>query len=203
VIWEPTGQIRELPPLKEKGDTVAFAFGINDSGQAVGSSGLCSNVGLPPAYVNGSHAVLWEADGSVIDILGNQAGTVNIATSVNNRGEVVGGSISADGAGHTWVWSKRIGKVDLPVPTGAFAVAPCCNTINDSSEITGFLVDGSGSRAVVWLEGKIYDLNKLIPPNSSLFLLAGYSINESGEITGQGCVLPACTVLHAFTASPE
>src|SRR6266852_2511753 len=46
VIWGPQGEIHELRlPL---GDTVGFAFGINNSGQAVGSSGVCSNTSLPP-----------------------------------------------------------------------------------------------------------------------------------------------------------
>jgi len=40
VIWGPKpGQIRELRPFP--GDSVGMAFGINDSGQAVGTSGLC------------------------------------------------------------------------------------------------------------------------------------------------------------------
>src|ERR1017187_7242669 len=40
-IWGPNGEMRELSPLA--GDTVGFAWGINDNGQAVGASGLCSN----------------------------------------------------------------------------------------------------------------------------------------------------------------
>ena len=47
VVWGPNGDINPLPPLK--GDTVAFGFGINDQGQVVGSSGLCSNIALPPS----------------------------------------------------------------------------------------------------------------------------------------------------------
>ena len=45
VIWGPNGEIQELRPLKD--DTVGFAWGINDTGQAVGSSGLCSNTSIP------------------------------------------------------------------------------------------------------------------------------------------------------------
>ncbi len=204
VIWEANGAIRELPPLQEKGDTVAFGFGINDSGQAVGSSGLCADVGLPPTYVHGSHAVLWQRDGSAIDILGDQGGVINVANSINNRGEVIGGSVLADGTGLSWIWSRQTGKQDLPTLPGAFfAVAPCCNTINDRGDATGFSIDASGSRAVVWLSRKIYDLNSLVQVNSPLYLLSGESINEAGVITGQGCVLPACTELHAFTATPS
>lgn len=46
------------------------------------------------------------------------------------------------------------------------------------------------------------DLNTLIPENSPLHLLAAYSINDAGEIVGQACVLPDCTELHAFRATP-
>jgi uncharacterized membrane protein len=48
VKWELNGDINILPPLKSKGDTAAFSFGINDLGQAVGSSGTCTTQGLPP-----------------------------------------------------------------------------------------------------------------------------------------------------------
>src|SRR5262249_48778668 len=40
VKWTRTGQIQPLPPLA--GDTVSFAFGINESGSSVGVSGLCA-----------------------------------------------------------------------------------------------------------------------------------------------------------------
>jgi hypothetical protein len=153
----------------------------------------------------GPHAVLWEADGTAIDI-GYPEAMVNIGNSINNSGDVAGGSIFADGTGATWVWSKRTGRQLLPTLPGAFlAVAPCCNTINDSGQLTGFSIDASGPTAVVWLNQKIYDLNSLAPGNANdgLYLLFGQSINEAGEITGQGCVLPDCTVMHAFVATPS
>src|SRR5580698_328017 len=40
VKWDWNGQAHELQPLP--GDTVAFAMGLNDLGQAVGSSGTCA-----------------------------------------------------------------------------------------------------------------------------------------------------------------
>ena len=45
-MWGPNGEIRELRPYGS--DTVGFAFGINEKGQVVGSSGICSNTSLPP-----------------------------------------------------------------------------------------------------------------------------------------------------------
>lgn len=64
VKWDANGEIQELSPLKEKGDNVAFAMEMNELGQVVGSSETCQTQGLPPFYVTGRHAVLWERDGT-------------------------------------------------------------------------------------------------------------------------------------------
>ena len=207
VEWEPNGEIHELPPLKSKGDTVAFAFGNNDRGQAVGSSGTCATQGLPPGNVNGLHAVLWEKDGTprYLGTLGDadHAGH-NAAGSINERGEVSGTSDFPDGTIHSFIWTREHGMKDLGTLPGAFVtVAPCCRTINDRGEIVGFSIDQNGMTAFVWKEGKIRDLNTLIPESSPLHLLGAYSINDAGEISGQGCVMPACTELHAFRATPK
>jgi uncharacterized membrane protein len=86
VIWEANGEIRELPHLP--GDTVAFGFGINDSGQAVGVSGLCSNTSAPPVspFSGAPHGVFWDSDGSVIDV-GSLGGTppFNVPSTINSR----------------------------------------------------------------------------------------------------------------------
>jgi probable HAF family extracellular repeat protein len=207
VKWEPNGQVVELNPLAQKGDTVAFAMGMNDLGQAVGSSGTCATQGLPPLNVNGLHAVLWESNGTPVYLgtLGNAANTAsNNASSINNLGEVVGTSQFTDGTVHSFLWTRETGMQGLESLAGAFAtVASCCRTINDRGDIVGFAFDSMGSHAVVWIDKKIKDLNTLIPSNSPLYLLNADSINDSGEIAGQACVLPACTEFHAFRATPE
>ena len=203
VRWEPNGEIHELPPLK--GDTVAFSFGINDHGQAVGSSGTCATQGLPPANVNGLHAVLWEKDGTPVYLgtLGDANNTMsNAASSINDLGQVVGTSQFTDGTVHSFVWTKETHMHSIGTLPGAFAtIAGCCRTINNRGEIVGFSIDANGSTAFLWKDGQIKDLNTLIPANSPLHLLGAYSINDAGEIAGQGCVMPACTELHAFRAT--
>jgi uncharacterized membrane protein len=92
VRWGWDGRIEELPPLP--GDTVGWATGINARGEAVGASGLCSNTAyLTPFGPFAPHAVLWDSKGSPTD-LGHLDGTpadiYNIATSINDRGDVVG-----------------------------------------------------------------------------------------------------------------
>ena len=205
VKWQVNGDIQELPPLP--GDTVAFSFGINDQGQAVGSSGTCATQGLPPANVTGRHAVLWERDGTPVYLgtLGDAANTMfNAASSVNALGDVVGTSQFTDGTVHSFLWKRGIGMQDLGTLPGAFAtVAGCCETVNNRDEVVGFSIDELGMHPFLWREGVMVDLNTLIPANSPLHLLGAFSINDAGEITGQGCVLPECTVLHAFRATPR
>ena len=196
VRWDADGEIRQLSPLK--GDTVGFAFGINDAGQVVGASGLCSNTSIPPAP-NGPHAVLWDTDGSPTD-LGNLGGAVIVANAVNNRGQVVGGASAPDGTLHAFLWTKSKGMQDLGAFPGAFATfAPCCKTINDRGEIVGVAIDATGPRALVWQGNVPVDLNTLIPANSGWYLQFTASINNAGEIAGQGTINGE---VHAFLLTP-
>jgi probable HAF family extracellular repeat protein len=205
VIWEPNGDIRELEPLS--GDTVSFSWGINRHGQAIGGSGSCSDTILPPNVPSSPHAVLWEKDRTPVDLgsLGTPpAGTppLNIASAINNRGEVVGGSLVKDGTVHQFLWTSDTGMQDLGTFPGALAtVFPCCNTINDSRQIVGFTIDqGGNSRAILWQNYIWMDLNNLIPKHSGWTLQAAESINDAGQITGFGVINGE---VHAFLATPR
>lgn len=203
VVWGTNGEVNQLAPLK--GDTVAFGFGINDRGQAVGSSGLCSNTALPP-FTNGplaAHAVLWEKNGTPRD-LGSlvRGGSINIATSINDRGEATGGSQSSNGAPHAFIWTRETGMQDLGTVSGdSVSVAPCCNTINNRREIVGFSCPGPMGicRAFLWQGKQPLDLNALAP-GSPLYLQKALSINDAGQITGFGVTSTGET--HAFLATP-
>jgi probable HAF family extracellular repeat protein len=208
VIWGPNGEIeRVLSPLVSEGDTVAYAFTINDNGQVVGASGLCSTTGLPPAAINNTiatHAVMWEKDGSVTD-LGTLGGPNNIASSINNRGEVIVGSLSPkDGTFHTALWTRQTGLVDYGAFPGAVAtVSGCCHTINDRGEIVGFAIFADGDmRALLWQGTEPKDLNDFVrAPSPFMQLLAANSISDAGEIVGMG--LTHDGELHAFLATPN
>jgi probable HAF family extracellular repeat protein len=200
VIWGPNGDVHELHPLK--GDTVGFAFGINDKGQAVGATGVCSNTSLPPVHPAGAHAVLWEKDGTPID-LGSLAGLApNVAGSINNLGQVVGTSPFSDGTIHTFLWTRTTGMQDLgTLPGAVVTVAPCCHTINDNGQVAGYSIDAMGNMgAFLWRDGVMSDLNALIP-DSPLYLLAASSINDAGEIAGFG--VNSDGDVHAFLATPR
>ena len=82
-------------------------------------------------------------------------------------------------------------------------MAGCCRTVNNRDEVVGWSIDPNGMSAFVWEDGNMRDLNTLIPANSTLHLMGAYSINDDGEIAGQGCVMPACTEMHAYRLSPK
>ena len=206
VAWGPgPGQIRELRPLP--GDTVAVAFWINDAGQSVGTSGLCSNT-TPNGVIVGPHAVLWDADGSVVD-LGNLGGSVdtsltgvgNSAIFINNRGEVVGGSaLPGNTTAHPFLWTKDAGIKDLGLLPGDFRGGALA--INDRGEVVGISNDSEGNpHPFVWRDGVMSDLNELASADSPLYLLLAFGINTRGEIVGLGVTGDGDA--HAFLATPS
>ena len=200
VIWEPNGSLRPpLSPLDR--DTVANAFGINNDGQVVGNSGVCANT-TPPPYVTSPHAVLWERDGTPID-LGSLGGPVSGASAINNHGDVSGTSSSADGSPQAFLWTPETRTlVKLQTPDGfPAAVNTCCKTINDRREIVGFMfnADFSQQHAFLWKDGAMVDLNDLLPKGSPWMLQSAFGINAAGQIAGQGLINDE---VHAFLATP-
>jgi probable HAF family extracellular repeat protein len=210
VIWGPApGQIRQLPPLPA--DSVAMAFGLNDLGQAVGTSGRCGNTVLP-GFAGGPHAVLWESDGSVHD-LGNLGGTVNtdllgvgtVAFAINNQGEVTGQSVlPGNQTFHPFLWTKETGMRDLGVLTGDLVGAGLGT--NNRGEIVGASVSAPGPatgdpRAFLWRNGVMSDLNALVQQDAPLYLLTACSINDAGDIVGFGATSDG--EIHGFLAMPN
>jgi probable HAF family extracellular repeat protein len=200
VIWEPDGSVRQphLAPLS--GDTVANAFGINNRGQVVGNSGVCANT-TPPPYVTSHRAVLWERDGTPID-LGSLGGAFAGASAINDRGDVSGTSATADGSVRPFLWTPESRTLlELDPPAGfPIAINGCCKTINDRQEIVGFMFDaGFNSHAFLWKDGVMVDLNDLIPKGSPWMLQSAAGINASGQIAGQGLINGE---VHAFLATP-
>ncbi|MCU1263086.1 MAG: hypothetical protein JWO80_5971 [Bryobacterales bacterium] len=211
VIWGPgQNEVRELRPLPD--DTVAMGLWINDDSQAVGISGSCANTMIPPIAV-GPHAVLWDKDGSVHD-LGNLGGKVNTsllgvgnaALSINNQGWVVGASpVPGNTANHAFIWTRGSGMRDLGTLTGLSSSAAA--GINDRGEVVGTSYDASDNfanlnlTAFLWRNGKMTDLNTLVPGGSPLFLLFATGINSRGDIVGFG--VTSAGDLHAFLATPS
>ena len=99
------------------GWTLEDAYGINDSGQVVGT-------GVNPS--GQTHAFLYQ-NGTVTD-LGTLGGGMSEAYGINASGQVVGDSTTAAGADHAFIYSSSGGMKDigaLPAPynqSEAFAI---------------------------------------------------------------------------------
>jgi probable HAF family extracellular repeat protein len=200
VKWTPDGKLQELPPLA--GDTVGFAFGINEKGQTIGVSGQCSNTFIPPVGApSGPHAVLWESDGRVLD-LGTLPGALNYAaTAINNRGDVIGNALYEDQTVRPFLWTKKDGMQDLGLAEGDFVtVAPCCGTINNHGDVVAFSCPGPFGlcRAMLWKNHEWTDLNTLVPAGSA-YLVSVASINDAGQIVAGDM---SGTATHAVVLSP-
>lgn len=202
VMWGPKdGEIQELPPVA--GDTSSAATAINDEGTVVGISGICDRA---VGRFSAAHAVVWQ-DGVASDI-GNLGGVAwNTPAAINHKGEIAGFSDlpgDANGTPNFHAFLKvpgssvqDLGTLGTDAFSGAFG-------INDRSQVVGQSIDANGfSRAFIWENGVMTDLNSLVPPGSP-FLVYANDINERGEITGQACVVVdgQCTTTSAFLAIP-
>ena len=186
VIWQHN-KVEELATVS--GDPVGSAVTVNNKGQAVGATGICAVFSFLLGYpMHPLHAVLWEKDGTHVD-LGSLGGDEqsfwgNVAEGLNNHGHVAGSSSLSDNVTfHAFLWTSESGMKDLGTASGlpnSFAIA-----INDSDEIVGVSTDlATQFTATLWKHGVPVDLNTLIPGNSSLYLISGCSINASGQIIG-------------------
>lgn len=198
IAWE-NGKAIEL--RVKNGDPEGIAFAINDYGQIVGGSGTCT--AFNPIFLNNLqpvHALLWEK-GKVVD-LGSLGGSYgNLATFINNQGQVVGFSdLAGDTASDAFLWTKANGMQDLGTYPGDIGSAAI--SINDQGVIAGVsVIDTKGdSRAVVWNNNVVTDLNTLVQANPPLYLITACSINDRGEITGLG--VTSTGEIHTYRAIP-
>jgi probable HAF family extracellular repeat protein len=209
VVWEgKQSRPRELRPYP--GDTVGEAFWINDNGEAVGTSGLCSNTQLPP-FAAGVHAILWDKSGTPHD-LGNLGGAANpsvrgignIAFAISNLNHVVGSSVrSGNNNDEAFLWTRETGMVDLGRLEGDTNSAGL--SINNHDEVVGGSVNGDlltgDPHPFLWKSGVMTPLSALLSPDTELIPLIAFGINDAGEITGFGFDINTQEI-HSFLASP-
>ena len=205
VVWRDHA-IEELATVG--GDPVGSAVAINNHGEAVGTTGTCGAASfLVGYYMNPLHAVLWEKNGTPIDLKslgGNESSALgNAAKDINSRGHVVGFSSLSDNATiNAFLWTRETGKMKALVPIKGVANSIAI-ALNDSDEVVGSSINSAFTTmtATIWKQGVAADLNTLIPANSSLYLIFGCSINSRGEILGLATNL-AGTVYHAYELIP-
>ena len=190
VFWEK-GEVRSLPTLA--GDPDGFVQGINNRGQAVGSSGTCANIA--------THAVLWDNDVAVpLSDLGHDGSD---AYAINDRGQIVGYVSSHDGSTiFAAIWQNDGVTIipTLPEDSAAFATG-----INNRGQVVGSTFNSMGwSHGFISQDGVMTNLNKLIREDSNLLIIAASNINDRGQISGMAKVMngPDKDMVHAILLTP-
>jgi len=180
-LWKE-GKVQDLPPLP--GDIGSAAMAINDLDVAAGGGGpVCGSPGVQ-GFTLSTHVLIWR-DGSPTNLgspLGGQFN--NIATGINNRGQVAGMSdLPGDATAHAFLWQDGVMN-DLGTLAGdVYSVAW---EVSERGQVLGQSCDANGNcRGFLWENGAMTDLNALISADSSLIIIDANDINAAGEITGQ------------------
>jgi probable HAF family extracellular repeat protein len=209
VLWQPKRgsnekiKTRELPPLA--GDSASAATAINDGGQVVGISGDCDQA---VGRFSARHAVLWGKNHKPVEIPNLGGVTWHTPMDINGTGDVVGfsnppgpGDPEGEFIAHAFLWTNGaptasdIGTLAGDAFSEAFA-------INSQRQVVGVSFGGaSGSRAFLWQNGAMTNLNDLADIEPDV-LLSAQDINDAGQITGR--LLDGVTgEVLAFVATPE
>jgi probable HAF family extracellular repeat protein len=156
------------------------SFGGYSEASAINDAGVI--VGFASDQFNGvAHAFMY-ADGAITDI---HPSTESYATDVNIWGQVVGQFLTADqSAFHAFLYSRGT-FTDLG---SAGSGETDALAINDWGAIVGVASTANEQHAFIYKNGKMNDLNALIPPGSGWELTYAFDVNNLGQIAGSGLV---------------
>jgi probable HAF family extracellular repeat protein len=174
------------------GGTFSFVSGLNNRGQMTGTMTLPGDSTF--------HPFLW--DRGVLTDVGTLGGDDGNAEAINDTGEVVGfAGNQGNQAALAFLWKRgvmiNLGTVDGDQCSAAHGLNATGQVVGESAVDCTF----STVHAFLWENGgPMIDLNTLIPPGSGMQLTVASSINDRGEIDGDG-VLPNGDT-HGFLLIP-
>jgi probable HAF family extracellular repeat protein len=188
-----------MSSLGTLGGERSWASAINEVGEVVGYAQIYD----PDLYI--IHACLWIHD-AIID-LGVLPGETNSAASdINDNGQVCGSS-SHQQTTYPFltvtvpcVWDDG-DIIELKLLPGYARGA--ASGINNDGQVIGWMkttLSGGISRAFIWENGVMTNLNDLIPDGSGWVLESASDINDAGLIVGTGEAPNGET--HAFLLTP-
>ena len=173
------------------GGADSYAYGVNNSNLVVGSSMTASTA---------THAFLWQNGGltNLNALISTNAGWVlNDARGINNAGKIVGWGVTNNQEQAFLFNGGQVTKIGtLPGATNSFAFG-----INNSNQVVGAsTLSNSTSRAFVWANGTLTDLNSLLPAGFNWDIREARGVNDKGQIVGWGVTNGQ---EHAFILSPN
>jgi probable HAF family extracellular repeat protein len=179
-FWQ-NGAMQDLGTLGSGTDAIAAL--INERGQVVGwsytnsdPSDICAETYNLPLTTG---SFVWEDGKGMLD-LGGLGGTCTVATSLNDRGQVVGASwLAGDAAQHAFRWDRKHGLIDLSTLGGDFSIA---QAINNAGLVVGgsYMSDNVQADAVLWKGSTMLDLGTVDADACSY----AFSINELTQVVG-------------------
>jgi probable HAF family extracellular repeat protein len=178
------GQLADLGTLGGEGS------GQWNTGEAV------SNAGDVVGYTwtaQGDFRGFLYSEGKMVD-LGTLGGPYSQAFAINDQGQVTGQAYIDGGVGADAFLYEGGVMHDLGTITGAHGGSgqySCGFGINNSGVIVGESTFQTHPtyivyHAFVYSDGKMRDLNKLIPAGSGWVLSTAYGVNDAGQIVGYG-----------------
>lgn len=182
-LWDSVNGLQDIGG--GAGDwSISRAFALNDNGFIVGD--FARDAGMMTVF--NRTAVRW--DGDVMEELGNLPGhSSSTARDINNRSQIVGWSWADTGSDseltHAVMWTSN-GIRDLGMLPGD--TASRAQAINNAGHVAGWsgMPDQTVSRAFLWVDGLMIDLNRLLLTTDRWMLTEAIAINDAGQITGTG-----------------
>jgi probable HAF family extracellular repeat protein len=226
-LWQPPSPSfpdGRMIDLGNFGGAFGFPNGLNNRGQVIGGSSVAAVPGacLFENFNNfqnsnvGCDVFLWN-EGRLIDLTTSSVGgSPQSGYGINNSGQIVGGAVFPNAPFDAYIWRNGVATDLGRLPHDCFSEA---YAINSRGQVVGdsFSCSGMYNRfhhAFLWEDGRIFDLNNLIPPHSPLRLVAVgplseavAPLNDRGEIAGVG-VPAGCSAEfidfcgHAFLLVP-
>jgi probable HAF family extracellular repeat protein len=213
-VWTPTVGWRDLYTFGcnlRTQDQLASgdAFGVNDAGVIVGQEPMNGQLGTEAHHafrcIEASNGTYAATD------LGPSESTDSAAFAINRWGVMAGKADTGGGPIQAVVWAPDLHTSELGVAPAA-KIQPgfesVAYAINDAGDAVGKFGLGAGgnfdveswSRAFLWHDGSMTDLNDLLPSGSGWTLLSAHGINNNGQIVGRGLINVA---QHAFRLTPS
>ena len=168
-------------------------FGINDSGQVVGTS--------IPTGQDASIPVRW--DNGVPTRL-DSVNTYDFPAAINNSGLVTGMIWSSESTLHPATWAAGgTAMTELPTLGGTTGYVYFNHSINEAGAIVGstYLPNGDALHATTWIDSITYDLGTLGGINSE-----ANGINNAGQIVGDANnadnIAPRPVIWNDYSSAP-